>query len=357
MRHLDLYDVLAVAARVMECDSASVVRRADLDVVDQVLAEVRSPHLSGDLADAAAVLLSGLVQHRPFSGRNRLIAVVVTLQFVTLNDADLELEPVEKFDSLLDQISAGETTAPWVARRLRQRLGPEHTAAVIVADFSEEAVSWEEISMFEKFSERARRVMVLAQEEARALNHNYIGTEHVLLGLIQEGDGVGARALANVGISASAVRAVVKETIGRGHDQPRGHIPFTSRTKTVLELSHRESMQLGQRYIGTEHILLALVREGEGVAAQSLTKLGADPDKVRQQVVELLDHRDRAEAAVRGFLAERAEHSGNQPWAAAGRRHHLMAELVSILDENERLHDEVARLRQTLRRHDLDPDA
>jgi prophage maintenance system killer protein len=356
MLHLDLYDVLAVAARVMRCDSDRVAGRTDLDLVGQVLAEARSG--PGDLADAAAVLLSGLVRHRPFSGPNRLIAVAVTLQLVTLNDADLELEPVEEFDSLLDQIRAGEATAPWVAQRLRQRLGPEHTAAVIVADFSEEAVSWEDIDMFEKFSERARRVMVLAQEEARALNHNYIGTEHILLGMIQDGDGVGARALANLGISAPAVRAVVEETIGRGHDQPSGgHIPFTPRAKTVLEFSRRESKQLGQGYIGTEHILLALIREGEGVAAQSLTKLGADLDKVRQQVMELLGHRDRAEAAVRGFLTEGAEHSGNLPWAAAGRRHHLMAELASLLDENDRLHDEVARLRQTLRRHDLDPDA
>jgi Clp amino terminal domain, pathogenicity island component len=356
MHHLDLYDVLAVAARVMDCDSSRVVGHTDLDLVDQVLVEVRCG--PGDLADAAAVLLSGLVRHRPFRGPNRLIAVAVTLQFVTLNNADLELEPVEEFDSLLDQISAGEATTPWVAQILRQRLGPEHTAAVIVADFSEEAVSWKEIDMFERFSERARRVMVLAQDEARALNHDYIGTEHVLLGLIQEGDGVGAKALANLGISAPAVRAVIKETIGRGHDQPRGHIPFTPRTKTVLELSHRESTQLGQGYIGTEHILLGLVREGEGVAAQCLTKLGADLDKVRQQVLDLLGYRDRGEALVRRFLTEGGEHSGNQPWATAGRQHHnLLAELVGLLDENERLHDEVARLRQTLRRHDLDPDA
>jgi prophage maintenance system killer protein len=357
MHHLDLYDVLAVAARVMDCDSGRVVRRTDLDLIDQVLTEVRAPRLPGDLADAAAVLLCGLVRHRPFSGPNRLIAVAVTLQLVTLNDADLELEPVEEFDSLLDQISAGEATAAWVAQRLRQRLGPEHIAAVIVSDFSKDAVSWEEIDMFERFSERARRAMVLAQDEARALNHDYIGTEHVLLGLIQEGDGVAAKALANLGISAPAIRAVIKETIGRGHDQPRGHIPFTPRTKTVLELSHRESTQLGQGYIGTEHILLGLVREGEGVAAQCLTKLGADLDKVRQQVLDLLGYRDRGEALVRRFLTEGAEHSGNLPWAAAGRRHHLMAELASLIDENERLHDEVARLRQTLRRHDLDPDA
>jgi prophage maintenance system killer protein len=354
MHHLDLYDVLAVAARVMDCDSGRVAGRTDLDIVDQVLAEARSG--PGDLADAAAVLLSGLVRQRPFSGPNRLIAVAVTLQLVTLNDADLELEPIEELDSLLDQISAGEATAAWVAQRLRQRLAPEHTAAAIVSDFSKDATSWEDTDMFERFSERARRAVVLAQDEARALNHDYIGTEHILLGLIQEGDGVGATALANLGISASAVRAVIKETIGRGHDQPRGHIPFTPRTKTVLELSHRESMQLGQGYIGTEHILLGLVREGEGVAAQCLTKLGADLDKVRQQVVDLLGYRDRGEALVRRFLTEGTEHSG-KPWAAAAQRRHVMAELASLRDENERLHDEVARLRRILRRHDLDPNA
>ena len=142
--------------------------------------------------------------------------------------------------------------------------------------------------MFERFTDRARRVVVLAQEEARLLNHNYIGTEHILLGLIHEGEGVAAKALESLGISLEAVRAQVEEIIGHGGQAPSGHIPFTPRAKKVLELSLREALQLGHNYIGTEHILLGLIREGEGVAAQVLVKLGADLSRVRQQVIQLL---------------------------------------------------------------------
>lgn len=142
--------------------------------------------------------------------------------------------------------------------------------------------------MFERFTDRARRVVVLAQEEAKMLNHNYIGTEHILLGLIHEGEGVAAKALESLGISLDAVREQVQDIIGQGQQQPTGHIPFTPRAKKVLELSLREALQLGHNYIGTEHILLGLIREGEGVAAQVLVKLGADLNKVRQQVIQLL---------------------------------------------------------------------
>jgi hypothetical protein len=142
--------------------------------------------------------------------------------------------------------------------------------------------------MFERFTDRARRVVVLAQEEARHLNHNYIGTEHILLGLIQEEEGVAARALVELGISLEAARTQVEQIIGQGTDKTVSHIPFTPRAKKVLELSLREALQLGHNYIGTEHILLGLIREGEGVAAQVLVNLGASQERVRQQVVQLL---------------------------------------------------------------------
>ena len=145
--------------------------------------------------------------------------------------------------------------------------------------------------MFERFTERARRAVVLAQEEARKLDHGYIGTEHLLLGLIREGEGVAAKALESLGISLKTVREQVVARVGRGQRPPSGHIPFTERAKRVLELSLRESGQLGHRYIGTEHVLLAIVREGDGIAAQVLTGLGADLDRVRQQVIELLHGR------------------------------------------------------------------
>ncbi|MFN3600690.1 MAG: ATP-dependent Clp protease ATP-binding subunit [Dietzia sp.] len=162
--------------------------------------------------------------------------------------------------------------------------------------------------MFERFTDRARRVVVLAQEEARMLNHNYIGTEHILLGLIHEGEGVAAKALESLGISLEAVRSQVEEIIGQGQQAPSGHIPFTPRAKKVLELSLREALQLGHNYIGTEHILLGLIREGEGVAAQVLVKLGADLTRVRQQVIQLLS----------GYQGKEAEATG-APAGAGGR--------------------------------------
>ncbi len=158
--------------------------------------------------------------------------------------------------------------------------------------------------MFERFTDRARRVVVLAQEEARMLNHNYIGTEHILLGLIHEGEGVAAKALESLGISLEGVRAQVEEIIGQGQQAPSGHIPFTPRAKKVLELSLREALQLGHNYIGTEHILLGLIREGEGVAAQVLVKLGADLNRVRQQVIQLLSGYQGKEAVAQGGPAE-----------------------------------------------------
>ncbi|MFO7548817.1 MAG: ATP-dependent Clp protease ATP-binding subunit, partial [Acidimicrobiia bacterium] len=149
--------------------------------------------------------------------------------------------------------------------------------------------------MFERFTDRARRVVVLAQEEARLLNHNYIGTEHILLGLLNEGEGIAAKALESLGISLGSVREQVVEIIGQGQQAPSGHIPFTPRAKKVLELSLREALQLGHNYIGTEHILLGLIREGEGVAAQVLQKLGAELQKVRQTVIQLLSGPQAAE--------------------------------------------------------------
>jgi ATP-dependent Clp protease ATP-binding subunit ClpC len=142
--------------------------------------------------------------------------------------------------------------------------------------------------MFEKFTDRARRVVVLAQEEARMLNHDYIGTEHILLGLIHEGEGVAAEALNGIGISLEQVRQQVEEIIGTGRRPSTEQIPFTPRAKKVMELSLREALQLGHNYIGTEHILLGLIREGKGVAAQVLQKLGADLDRVRREVNQLV---------------------------------------------------------------------
>ncbi len=188
--------------------------------------------------------------------------------------------------------------------------------------------------MFERFTDRARRVLVLAQEEARLLNHSFIGTEHILLGLIHEGEGLAAKALESLGISLEAVREKVEETIGPAGSAPTGSPPFTPRAKKVLELSLREALQLGHNYIGTEHMLLGLVREGEGVAAQVLQSLGADLPRVRQQVIQLLSGSMGRETA--GATAG----SGTPEQSSAG---------SPVLDQFGR------NLTQLAREHKLDP--
>jgi ATP-dependent Clp protease ATP-binding subunit ClpA len=247
--------------------------------------------------------------------------------------------------------------------------------------------------MFERFTDQARRVVVLAQEEARLLNHNYVGTEHLLLGLIHEGQGVAAEALELLGIRLEAVRAQVEEIVGRGQVAPTGHIPFTPRAKKVLELSLREAKQLGHNYIGTEHILLGLLREGEGVAAHVLVKLGADLSRARGQVIGLLSgDAGTEEAAARTrlvrmtvpddlleaqeqFAEVRREKEAainaedfDQAAALRDKEQQLLRMLVerelewragvdlgAVVQENQRLHREVEGLRELLRRHGIEP--
>ena len=168
--------------------------------------------------------------------------------------------------------------------------------------------------MFERFTDRARRVLVLAQEEARLLNHNFLGTEHILLGLIHEGEGVAAKALDSLGISLEAVTEKVEETVGPAGPSTTGSPPFTPRAKKVLELSLREARERGHNYIGTEHLLLGLVREGEGVAAQVLVALGADLDGLPDQLMAMLPRHggdaavlDPSIAGVAGDLVEKTD--------------------------------------------------
>lgn len=182
-------------------------------------------------------------------------------------------------------------------------------------------------TMFERFTKRARRVIEVSQQRARTLNHDYLGTEHILLGPIQERDGVGAAVLRSLGVSLDGVRSAVEETIGAGTRSPDGHIPFTPQAKEVLQLSLRESLELGHNYIGSEHILLGLIREDEGVAALALAKAGVDLDAARNQVVRLV-----------------------------GRSNPDDTDLDPTGQADARLHDEVKRLSTLLHRHGIDPD-
>ncbi len=345
-------DVLAVAADVLGCGAAVVVERADLVALDEAIGEQQTSAATGGSLGAAGGLLAGLVQHRPFRGPNRTIALAATLQLLALNGLDLDLEPPGEIDVLLDKVAEGNLPPGGLAAALQSRLRPLHDAdPVFVSTFD----SPQEDDMFERFTDRARQVMVLAQEEARMLDHSHIGTEHLLLGLLHEGEGVAARALANLGVSLEAVRAQVDAMIGRGQRAPGGHIPFRPRAKKALELALRESLRLGDNYIGTEHILLGLIREGDGVAAQVLVELGASPERVRQQVLEARSAFERDIAGPLGLVDDVREplHRGT----FAGRRVQLLNELNALFDENDRLRHEIDRLRRALRDRGIDPDA
>jgi hypothetical protein len=184
-------------------------------------------------------------------------------------------------------------------------------------------------SMLERYTDRARRAVVLTQEEARMLNHNYIGTEHILLGLIHEGEGIAAKALESLGISLEAVRQQVEEISGQDQRAPSGQPPFTPRAEKVLKLALREALQLGHNYIGTEHILLGLIREGEGVAVQVLVRLGADLNRIRQQVIHLLHgYQDKEQTGSGTLAAARAVLAG-------GGKRKLLSQLVDRFDSME----------------------
>ena len=188
-------------------------------------------------------------------------------------------------------------------------LNPENEMYRVSAGRSEDTDARKAaLSMFERFTDRARRVVVLAQEEARTLNHDYVGTEHILLALIREGGGVAAQALESLGITEEAARQQVEEITGRGEPGPqRGHLPLTPRAKKTLQLSLREAIALGHAYIGTEHILLGLVREDDGVAMRVLNGLGVDPNGVRQQVIQLVSARRVQQEPETGRAAGRGK--------------------------------------------------
>jgi ATP-dependent Clp protease ATP-binding subunit ClpA len=251
---------------------------------------------------------------------------------------------------LVASVAAGrlgnDELAAWLAERLRPAAAPARAGRLL---------SWRrkdprnpagprhiddrmEGGMFERFTNRARDVVKLAQQEARRLDHDHIGTEHVLLGLLGEPQSIGAKALVALGLSLEAVRTDVERIIGRGKQAPTGHIPFTPRAKKVLEMSLREALKLHHNYIGTEHIVLGLVREGEGVAAKILVASGANLPEVRQEVLRLLA----------SGVADRA---GVEP-----PKERLIADIEALYEEIVRLAKEVDRLTELLREHGIEPD-
>jgi Clp amino terminal domain, pathogenicity island component/Fic/DOC family len=388
----DLADLVVIADRTLGLGTDATLDLFDVTAAETALAEAHSGSDGGDPAGGAAALLHALLRHHPFRHGNTQIAVVVTLQFLTLNQWRADLDPPEAAGAVIADLAAGSLTtadfAAWLAPRLSPGSEPITQEAPMrgwMPGRRRPARRDLATGTSGRLTGRARRAVILAQDESRRLNHNYLGTEHILLGLIHEGDGVAARALESLGITLEAVRQQVEDIVGRGRQDPSGHIPFTPRARKVLELSLREAMQLDHLYVGTEHILLGLLREGEGLAIEILAKLGAQHDQLRGAVFRLLASHEpvrREPAQPPGFRdyeqkiavvrhqKDAAIDAQDFDTAAAfrDREKQLLAErarritewsagvdVVALGEELDRLHHEVARLQDLLLHHDIQP--
>jgi hypothetical protein len=329
MTSLDLPGLILVAARTLDLDQRAVLELADLDAAENVVAEARSCR---EPEEAAAQLLYGLVRLRVFGPRSAEVALVAALQVLALNGRDPgDLGPAEAVRELLAGIPSGHVgtahLVAWLGGHTRQ-----------AAAHRKGRLPWRlardrgEGTMFERFTERARTVVTLAQDSARDLGHQCIGTEHLLLGLLRERDGVAARVLVEHGITQQRARAEVERIVGRGTSARRGHIPFTPRSKKVLELSLREAKRLHHDHTGTEHILLGLLREGEGVAAKVLVDAGINLGDVRESIARLLH------------------------FTTGPAKEQVMGEIAALFDRVEHLRAEVTRLRTLLLQHGIEPD-
>lgn len=347
---LEVADLVVIAGRALELDTAEVLDILDLAAAERALTQARPDSDMEDLAGHAAVLLDALVRGRPLRRGNRLVALAAMLQFLALNGQELDPEPPERVATLVADLAAGAVDVKTVADQLAPRLHPargKKEAAMpgrpvrLVMKLKDAATRTPSgktgKGVFARFTDRSRRVVHLATEEARLLGRDYVGSEHLLLGLLSEGEGVAAKALASLGISREDVRSQVEEITGPGQGSPPDPLPFTPRAKKVLELSLREALELGHTYVGTEHLLLALLRDGDGVGARALAGLGADDARIRDRVLDLLRDESRRAAPRDRLAADRGD--------------------GAIVAENQRLHEELNRLRALLREHGIDPDA
>jgi prophage maintenance system killer protein len=337
----DAAELIVIAARVLEIDTCEALDLIDLPAAEAALAPARSQR--GEPAgQVAAALLTGLIRHRPLPRGNSQVALLATLQLLGRQDLGLDLQPATAARDLMAGITAGTLAEPavaaWIAGRLRPRQAKEAGTMRRLTrrrDCEPLAVT-ARTGKFPHFTDRAYRAVTEAEAEALAFDHNYVGTEHLLLGLLAVDDGVAAKVLTRLGVDLPEAKAEIEQIIGRGSAPPAGRPPFTPRSKKVLELARGEAKRLGHNYVGTEHLLLGLVREGAGVAAQILDRLGADRAGIVEALMHLLGGAD---------LVYREQ-----------RRAFLTGEFTAMLDENDRLQAEVQRLRALLRQHGVEPD-
>ncbi|MGO9221676.1 MAG: Clp protease N-terminal domain-containing protein [Streptosporangiaceae bacterium] len=310
MTPIDLGALVVIAARALDEDVPVVLDLMDVAAAEAALAEAESagPGAAGDPAARAAALLTALIQHRPLPRGNQQAAVLATVTFLAVNGWHVDLEPADVTASVVADLAAarrsGADVTAWLSPRISghyARLTQQEAPAKTPSPAKEAPMhGWlpslrhtarrKGVTMFRRFSPQAREVIISAHQEARALRHSYLGTEHVLLGLLRDGDGVAGRALHVLGISAETAREQVLDIIGEGKQEPAGHIPFTPRAKKVMELAVQEAVQFGHLHVGPEHILLGLVREGGGVGWHVLNRLGATVPRIRDQILELVTH-------------------------------------------------------------------
>jgi prophage maintenance system killer protein len=293
MTPLDVADLVVIAEKTLGLDTQAVLGLLDITAAQAALAEaVSAAGDGGDPAPGAAALLGALIRHHPLARGNAQVAVVAATTILALHGWQATLDPPKEARAVLDEVAAGRMSttdlAAWLAPRISLTHQPSAEEAPMHGWLPGPKRPGKRKGLFQRFSPPARQVVAAAQEEARSLRHNYIGSEHILLGLLREGDGVAAQALQAVGISPETARQEVLEIIGHGQQMPSGHIPFTPRAKKALGLALHESLDLNHLYIGTEHILLGLLREGDGVASQVLTRLGASHGRLQEQVKQLL---------------------------------------------------------------------
>jgi prophage maintenance system killer protein len=403
---LEVTDLVVIASRTLGLDTGQVLDLLDLAAAERALDQARPGSEPGDPATCAAVLLHALVRQRPLRRGNQQVALAAMLQFLALNGQDMDPDPSGPAAAMVTQLAADTLDIKDVADWLAPRLRPSGRAATQVKEapmrarpalplaerIKRAAMGTRPKDMFMLFTDQARQVVVLAQHEARGLGHRSVGTEHLLLGLLTEGEGVAASALESLGISLEEARDRVEEIVGRGQGAPAGHIPFTPRAKKVLEGSLREALQFGHTYIGTEHLLLSLLAEGDRTPAQVLARRGASYALVRERVVALLtDRHEQADPKTRLVrlpvpvgLADVTEQlsqvqrqktaafeAGDHEGAAAlrAREKQLRAEKLrleqewaagvdvrAVIAENQRVHRELNRLRDLLGQHGIEPD-
>jgi hypothetical protein len=401
MIELEVADLVVIAERTLRMNTSEVLDLLDPAAAEQALTVARPGCAGGEPAAPAAALLDALLRHRPVRRGGRQVALAATLQFLALNGWQLDPYPPDQLAAVVAELADGtrdvSSVSAWLKPRLiRMPASPEMTETSmrprvpLSTRLKKATTRVQPRGMFNRFTGQARRAVHLAQEEARLLRHSYVGTEHLLLALLYQGEGVAAEALQSLLISRENVRGQVEEIIGLGASPPApGHLAVTPRFRKVLELSLREAMRLGHHQIGTEHVLLGIIREGKGLAAQILVRLGADLPGTRERVLALLQAQEEAESQARAPQVaselvdvseqltdvrrqkETAFADGQFGIAAVlrDRERDLLAEkaslelkltasgeLTALITENHRLLADADRLRDLLRQHGIEPD-